>query len=708
MIRIRRRPFLLGLGASAAGLHTWHRLHSGQAEASPVERYLQQLARDDGGYAWDEQTIPHLTPTFAVIGGYHILQRELPEVDRLKAFVREHHPAQWKKLEQEHREFELQQIQSLIWLGDDAHDFRDVVAKWTRPVPYLKQYERSSAPVMRHQVTAITARKLLGMSMSDLDGSMLEYIAVRRRENGSFNNTPTSAGGDGHVLNTLWALQALSDLGQSSPLREQTIAWLQACQRADGGFTWQPEPKIADVTNVTYTWAAVLALAILDAQPKQTAGAVQFILRHWNADGGFADRQGWLSSPVATYYALDCLRALGTEPTKAQPPRSQPTVRAVPNTAKPTDDLKVFSIQIEAHGNGSPADAVRLAQALRIDMWGAKNPKPGWIEQAQSTADRLGAPVNFFVANEEYGTWIEVPGLGSYSHMSDLVAPDAEAAAGSLASERAVAWQDFQERRISSLHKAKGRMLWQFGENEELVRLLLDDSLLGNGFSMISTFHFGNPDFTNTEPFLQHYRGRIPFIALQDAHGPEPWWFADMTTGFRTLFLAREATWESWLEALDKHWVAAVRRDAQSQGRLLLHTSSREVNDFLLERPDQWQWWDNAKIARPMLSLVAVGATDVWETGRPQRGIDLRLRCAWSNTNQGQLTEPLAELVSLKVDAQTVEPVKQQARGGRNPRLLSDQAFIWSMPDATPGKHTAVATVRVLADARLEQQSIEF
>ena len=161
-----------------------------------------------------------------------------------------------------------------------------------------------------------------------------------------------------------------------------------------------------------------------------------------------------------------------------------------------------------------------------------------------------GVPVRFFVANEEYGTWVDVPGLGTYSHTSDILAPAGSDFGPSLANRGVVSWPDYRARRLDPLQKAGGRLVWQFGENEELVRLVLDDSLERGGFAAISTFHFGNPDFTNSEPFLARYRCQIPFVALQDAHGDEPWWFADMTTGFRTLFLAREPTWEGWLEAL--------------------------------------------------------------------------------------------------------------------------------------------------------------
>src|SRR5207237_6783708 len=116
----------------------------------------------------------------------------------------------------------------------------------------------------------------------------------------------------------------------------------------------------------------------------------------------------------------------------------------------------------------------------------------------------------------------------------------------SVADKGTLSWEEYRRQRLDPLQKANGHLVWQFGENEELVRLYLDDSLARGGYAAISTFHFGNPDFTNSEPFLYRWRGRIPFVALQDAHGPEPWWFSDMTTGFRKLFLATEPTWDGW------------------------------------------------------------------------------------------------------------------------------------------------------------------
>jgi hypothetical protein len=369
--------------------------------------------------------------------------------------------------------------------------------------------------------------------------------------------------------------------------------------------------------------------------------------------------------------------------------------------------LKVFSAQIEAHGQGSPTEAVELAAALRIHLWGAKNAKPGWLATAQALADGRNVPVRFFASDEEYGTWVDVPGLGTYSHTSDIIAPAGAEFGAPLASQGVVSWPQFRERRLRPLEKAGGRSIWQFGENEELVRIYLDDSLARGGYAAISTFHFGNPDFTITEPFLQRWRGQIPFVALQDAHGAEPWWFSDMTTGFRTLFLASEPTWDGFLEALRRNWVVAVRHDALSGQQTWMHGGSERVVAFAREREADWRWWDNPAISRPMVSVVAVRPGDRFEAARPERGVSIRVRCAWENTAQGLLKAPIAELVKLTVDGAAVAPVLVAPKAPRG-ALLADHYYRFELPNPAPGPHSAEAVVRTV-DGKVEsRRAIEF
>src|SRR5688500_133725 len=125
----------------------------GQSGSAPSLRaitdYLQTLARPDGGYAWGDQEITHLTPTFGVIGAYRVLQQTPPNKDKLVEYVRTHHPRELKKLEQERRIFDWQQVQALTWLGADASEFKPKIAALTKPLGYLKQYERNGYPVFQ-------------------------------------------------------------------------------------------------------------------------------------------------------------------------------------------------------------------------------------------------------------------------------------------------------------------------------------------------------------------------------------------------------------------------------------------------------------------------------------------------------------------------------------------------------------------------------
>jgi prenyltransferase beta subunit len=670
-----------------------------------ITKYLESLARSDGGYGWDGQDRSHLTPTFAAIGCYKLLGVEPPNKAALAQFVRTHHPRELKKLEQEHRAFDWQQIQSLVWLGEDVTAFRDLVASWKAPLAYLRQYEQHGYPVFQEEVAAILARRLVGLPMSELPAAYLDYLRVRRRtnigqhRNGSFNNTTADDGSDGHVLNTWWGLQALDALGQIDELKRETIGWLQACQVPGAGFTYQPKPEIGGVTDVAYTWAAVRSLALLGAKPTNPRECLEYLESLWSYDGGFGDSREWLSNPLATYYALDAMAALGEMATATWSP-SRPTRRAALQ-----EGLTVFSIQIESHGQGSPAEAVDLADALKIHLWGAKNAKPEWLARAQAIAARQQVAVKFFTANEEYGTWMEIPGMGTYSHMSDMIAPESAASASSLAGKGVVSWRQFQERRLTPLLQQRGRLIWQFGENEPLVRMLLDDSIQRGGFAAISTFHFGNPDFTNSEPFLMRYRGQIPFVALQDAHGVEPWWFADMTEGFRTLFLARQPTWDAWLEALKNNWVVAVRHDAVSGGKTWMH-GMPEVVELVQKQQHDWQWWDNPSIARPLVSVVALTPADEFEVARPGAGVAIRVRAAWENTTQGLPKKPIAELVRLVVDG---KPVQTEHVIRRRPnQAVEDDYYLYRWPDAPSGKYTATATVKRLGTGDEATRSIAF
>jgi len=666
--------------------------HAEPAWANQLYHWIESHHHPDGGYASAGQSRSHLTPTHAAIGSLRQLGRGLTPArrDSLVDYIRTHHPHDLKPLQRETRRYLFDQLQSLSWLDADITSFEPQISQLTAPVSYPRHYEKNGSPYLPSEAAVLRCLALLKRKLPETETAFKHYFDARRRPNGTYNHTLASDGSDGHVINTWAVLTAWHELGQSTPASPGLIAWLHACQLPNGGFTYSPDAPLGGVDDVAYTHAAVQTLALLGAQPRDVEACRRYLAALWYPNGGFSDRPGWQPNLPATRLALEAAETLGGW-------RSLPieeSVAASPIASIPPG-LNVFSIQIEAHGTGSVADAVEMARALRIHLWGAKNASAEWIVRAQARADREQVPVTFFRANEEYGTWVTVPGLGTYSHTSDIMFPADQDPGPSLADQGVVTWETFRRQRLEPLQEATGRLFWQFGENEEFVRALLDDSLTRGGFAAISTFHFGNPDFLNSESFMLRYRGQIPFIALQDAHGPEPWWWSDSMAGYRTLFLARSPTWAGWLDALDHNRVAAVRHDPVSRHETWTYAANDTVQAALFAQSDRWQWWGESNHPRPLFSLVVLTPEDHDEIGRPENGVALRLRLAHSNNSRGKPREPLAELVSLALDDQTLS-TRQVTLRDPSTGDLNDVYYLSSIEDITGDRPKITVVVRDL------------
>jgi hypothetical protein len=645
--------------------------------------YFETLDRPDGGYGWEDEPTGHLTPTYAAVAALRLLGGEVPRAAERAAFARKHHPyrgpeAESRRHAAEIKTFVWQQIRIHQLLGMDPSPFLEEVRAWPAPSRYLANYESDANPLFQQEVTGLLCRELLGLPPSGL----LEYVLQRRRPDGSFNNAPGE--GPGHVLTTWFGLQALRIYGRLDR-REETIAWLRACQLPGGGFTWSPGAEAGALDGVDSTWAAVSSLALLDAGPSDPEAALRYLRSLANADGGFGPRPRRRSDPSSTLRALETLKALGAPLEVPLPPA--PAEAALP------EGLRVWTIQLQAPGTGSPEDAVEIARALGIHLWGAKNSPPGWIAAASAAAERRKAPVRFFACNEEYGTFVELPGFGAYSHVADLMAPGGDFGA-SLAGAP-VSWEDFRARRLAPLERAGGRLVWQLCDNEEYATVLLDDSLQRGGYAVLSAFHM-KQNFVDILPFSMRYRGALPFVSLQDAHGREPWSWVDDLAGYRTLFLAKEPTWEGWLEALRRDWVVAVRQDENTRGRARALGGTPAARRALLAAP-----W---RVERPLAALAVVRSGDVFEHVRPAEGAAIRVRTAWSNSPGGVLQKPLATLEALTLDGRELPTRRVEARDAKGGLL--DEAHLADLP-AGSGPRTAAARVRT-PDGRRVQAILEL
>ncbi|MEO6923948.1 MAG: prenyltransferase/squalene oxidase repeat-containing protein, partial [Acidobacteriaceae bacterium] len=501
----------------------------------------------------------------------------------------------------------------------------------------------------------VLVRSMLGLQTKDEISAWLAYFLARRRGNGTYNNTPAADGSGGHIVNTLWSSLALEALGDSTTLPADGVAWVRDSQLPSGGFTWSPTPPLGAYDNVIYTWAAISLLKNAGVAPKNKAGCARWLRDQLLVEGGFRDRPGAKANLTATYYALDALRLLN-EPLH----QAEHHAPAIARLKLPTG-LHIYSAQIQAPGNGSPTEAITLAEELGVHMWTATNSPPGWIAEAQRIADARGTGVQVAIGNEEHGIFTRVAGFGAYSHLDDLVAPGT-AQLGRYPPENDMVqdWSEFRDVRIRKVREANGRMVWQFNENEELSRILLDQSIADHSYSAISGFHFGIGDFLDLEPFLMAYEDRIPMVGLQDAHGGESWWWASQLEGFRTLYLAEKPGWEGFIQAIDRQWILAVRCDASTGNAPQWTGALPAVREFIAERENEWSWWGQNRDKRsvPLAMLTVLRPGMAFEDGAPQQGVAVRLRLRYTggSPTSSLQKDPQSELVSLQIDGKSVEP----------------------------------------------------
>ncbi|WP_169472260.1 prenyltransferase/squalene oxidase repeat-containing protein [Pedobacter hiemivivus] len=672
-----------------------------------------KLSKPDGGYGWEDQYDSHLTPTFAVTGILYDINELPANKSQLAEFIRTHHPQKGTNTTTSYylgngprgeagpsgsnmRNLIYEQIQAILWLGGNVSSFNEDVKSWKSQAGVLANYEGHGYGGLFQETMTPVCSKLLGLPMQN-SAAFLQYLEHCRRSNGSFNNAPASTGGDGNILNTYWSLYAQNTLSGSKTLTAETIAWLQACQLKNGGFTHQPNPKIGVNDDVIYTWAGIKALQMLAAKPKNIQAVIGYLLSLHNADGGFGDRPGLHSTPVASYYAIDALKTLNALSALDRSPKPKARIEAQPDFT----GYKTYTVQFQAHGQGSPQEAVMLADSLKIHLWGVKYAAKGWVDAAQKIADEKKVPVTFFISDEPHDNLLAVPGMGSFDHILDYIAP----AKTPVHFPDSSTFDEFKNTTLKELKDARGGLILQVSNNEPLARMLIDESINNFGYLALSTVHFGQ-NFMFWLPYLAQYSYRLPLVSLQDAHGTESWWWSNELVSHRTVFIAKAPTYGGMITALKNNWVTAVRHDSVSNDKTRMLGGTIAARAFITKNQNSWQWWDNKDMAlRPWAAVTVLTPGDQFEVGHPDKGMAIRIRCWWNSTRQS-LKSPAVALQKLEMDGKSIEAklVTLKARNGDT----SDAYYLYSVEDLPKGNHVITVTLRNIADGTVKIVSKSF
>jgi hypothetical protein len=226
-----------------------------------------------------------------------------------------------------------------------------------------------------------------------------------------------------------------------------------------------------------------------------------------------------------------------------------------------------------------------------------------------------------------------------------------------------------------------------------------------DGYAAISTIHF-DQNFLFWVPFLYQYRYQLPFVALQDAHGTEAWWWSDELLRYRTLFLAKKPTYDEMMKALKNNWVVAVRHDSLSDFKTRMLGGAAGVQQYILSQQNKWKWWSvPEKLIRPWAAITVSHPSDSFEVARPDKGVNIRIRCWWIS-KRPVLERPVTTLIQLKVDGKTVQPeyIEKKDRRGR----VMDNYYLYPMESPSTGKHIIEATISNTEDNSVRLLKKEF
>jgi hypothetical protein len=415
------------------------------------------------------------------------------------------------------------------------------------------------------------AHEALNAELPILPPQWISSLLALQNEDGGWAFTK----GNSSLSPTFYAVALLSQYDIDVPRKERLAEFVESHSNPDSAFACQP----GLASDVRYTYYSVYILRQLDREMKDRIALIVWLRSLLNPDGGFGDRPGWASRTESTNYALSCFSLLGHEPPRAGP--------EVEHHEFDADGLNIYRAEFEAPGMGLPEEVIDYRSKNGIHLIALKS-SMGFASEAHDFASEQGLDNLVLLSPEEYGVRYYFPGYGYLLHISEFIGEVGKPYGHRYFGEgNWPTYEEFKDLGMGPIHDSGGLFFSDFLKPFDMFDIIVSDSLESSDSYDLFAGRVGGQNALLSNPEFRKYIGQVPLIYNSDSHG-DSWEMTGRMIGASTIYLARDGSWDSFVEAVRLNRIACVDR----RGGGFTIYGRPEIVNYLQENLEEWSWWD--------------------------------------------------------------------------------------------------------------------
>jgi hypothetical protein len=397
-----------------------------------------------------------------------------------------------------------------------------------------------------------------------------------------------------HLAHTWHGVACLDLLGAPIPSADGLAAFIRACRVKNGGYRYSTRAGGGNEPDVYYTWAALKTLKRLGVEPEKPEETRAYLNSLQNADGGFGDRPGWRSRLYSTFYAVEALSLLDGDArrgiaTKQVP---EPAVEPIAEGA-----FRIYQAQFKM-----PVVTVDELGGLHrrgFNLLALKSDKFVVVEPLLAAIREKELPMDVVLCPEEYPHRHTHVGSVTLNHVGNFTLDarwTAEQRAAWQAADAAgteyLTWLGYRDRVVRPVVELGGLAYPEQDYDLEYAYMGYgaDRSGAGGYNAVLAGFNWPPYDFVRVFPWRERYVDRLTTVADVDAHGDLTKW-SDQLDYTRTLYIAKGPSYVDFQEAAAAGRVVTVIVGAEGVPSRTTYYGPQAAVDYVRRHVNDWKWW---------------------------------------------------------------------------------------------------------------------